>query len=370
MDRPRLFYLDNLRIALTFLVILHHAVEPWATGGGAVPVEGQSLPLAVIMGINASFFMGLFFFLAGYFSPSSVDHKGTGRFTRDRLLRLGLPAMTYAFVINPIIRWILQSHLGRLDGGLEDFWFDYLAFFFSYAHLWFVLMLLQLSLAYALWRGLRSPAAKKNQTLAPLSTGQAHRGLLIITGLLFAATFCIRIWWPQDEWLARWGLIQLEPAHLPQYLLLFVLGCMAQRNNWLERLPARIAWFWLVLGLLPTLALSPFMMERAFLGSGFSLDGLASAFREAFSCVGICCGLLVWFKGSFNHAGARPQWFSRRAYTAYIVQFIAIYLVQCQVRTWNLGAFASAMMSTIFAMGLTWILAGLVIKLPGLRRVL
>ncbi len=370
MNPPRLWYLDNLRVALTFLVILHHSIEPWATGGGAVPVQNQVIYLAVLLGINASFFMGLFFFLSGYFAPPSLDRKGPGSFARGRLLRLGLPALLYAAILNPPIRWLLMIHLGRQPGSLGDYWLGYLAHHFNYAHLWFVFFLLQVSLAYAGWRRIKGTRTSPSRSGAPLTPIQAHKGLLGITGLIFLATFIIRIWWPQDAWLSYWGLIQVEPAHVPQYMLLFIFGCLAWNRDWLLRMPAKVAWIWLGLGLLPTFMLGPFLMERSFLGHGFSLEGLAAAFREAFACVGICCGLLAWFKRRFNQGGGISRWFSRRAYTAYIVHMAMVYLVQCWVRTWELSPVPSALIAFTLAAALTWGLAGLVLTLPGTRRVL
>ena len=35
--------------------------------------------------------------------------------------------------------------------------------------------------------------------------------------LLAAATFVIRIWYPQNHWIGFLGFIQMEPAHMPQY---------------------------------------------------------------------------------------------------------------------------------------------------------
>jgi len=49
-----------------------------------------------------AFFMGLLFFVAGFFAPGSLDRKGTKQFIRDRAFRLGLPVLFYMFVLGPI----------------------------------------------------------------------------------------------------------------------------------------------------------------------------------------------------------------------------------------------------------------------------
>ena len=89
----RLGYVDVLRLTLVVLVVAHHAVEPyasrqarWAALPGA-PVPG----LWSFLWVNAAFFMGLFFLLAGVFTPQAYDRKGPRAFRRDRAIRLGVP---------------------------------------------------------------------------------------------------------------------------------------------------------------------------------------------------------------------------------------------------------------------------------------
>jgi len=47
----------------------------------------------------------------------------------------------------------------------------------------------------------------------------------------------IRIWYPQDHWIAFLGFVQMEPAHIPQYASLFVIGLFAGPRRWLETMP-------------------------------------------------------------------------------------------------------------------------------------
>lgn len=67
----RILYLDNLRIFLTTLVVLHHVGQPYGPTGGFWPIaNAQRAPvLGAFFGVNVAFFMALFFFIAGYFQP-------------------------------------------------------------------------------------------------------------------------------------------------------------------------------------------------------------------------------------------------------------------------------------------------------------
>jgi glucans biosynthesis protein C len=48
----------------------------------------------------AFFVMALFFLVAGLLTPSSIDRTRPGRFSRDRLLRLGIPLAAFMFLRN------------------------------------------------------------------------------------------------------------------------------------------------------------------------------------------------------------------------------------------------------------------------------
>lgn len=55
----------------------------------------MSIPLTWYNTTIQAFSMGLFFLISGYFTPSSYERKGSGRFAKDRLLRLGIPILCY-----------------------------------------------------------------------------------------------------------------------------------------------------------------------------------------------------------------------------------------------------------------------------------
>lgn len=59
----------------------------------------------VFLWVNAAFFMGLFFFLAGYFTPSAFDRKGGPKFLADRGLRLGVRLLLGTLAIVPLQGW-------------------------------------------------------------------------------------------------------------------------------------------------------------------------------------------------------------------------------------------------------------------------
>jgi hypothetical protein len=79
----------------------------------------------------------------------------------------------------------------------------------------------------------------------PAMEPPSHGTIAAYAAPLAAATFVIRIWYPQDRWIGFLGYIQMEPAHLPQYASLFVIGVLAWPRRWIGSKPCRRGADWL-----------------------------------------------------------------------------------------------------------------------------
>ena len=85
----RLYFVDNIRVFLTILVILHHLMITYAGTGSWYYYEGREDGITRFVGswfgsINQAYFMGLFLLISAYFVPGSYDRKGAGRFDVPR----------------------------------------------------------------------------------------------------------------------------------------------------------------------------------------------------------------------------------------------------------------------------------------------
>src|SRR5699024_8659162 len=98
----------------------------------------------------------------------------------------------------------------------------------EFAHTWFLEHLLFYSLAYVcIYEACRKYewGLKRDRRLNLL------RVLLLAAGLS-AVTYYVRLENPIDHWKMLGGFLSSEPAHLPQYVLMFALGIVAYRNDW------------------------------------------------------------------------------------------------------------------------------------------
>jgi len=386
---PRLGYIDNLRIALTFLVVLHHAGQAYGKGGFWYYEASERTPyLGAFFTVNASFFMGLYFFISACFTPASFDRKGPGSFLRERLLRLGVPLAFFFFGVIPILMY--TYYMNFRPYGSIGFLEYYTQIYFGegpkppqwtgptwpdmqFAHLWFVEHLLIYAVLYATWRQL--PEATRRAPLGWLPETIRHGHLVAYALVLALATFLVRIWYPIDTWIGILGYIQSEPAHLPQYVSLFLLGLAAARKGWLKSLPASLGRTWLGLGLLLVglswLAMIPplWWISPYFAGGGYSVEAAARALWEAFLCVGMCVGLLVLFRDCFFAQTPVHRSLAADTYGVYLFHVPVLVALSYMLGA-SLSLVASFLIVSLLGLVITTSLIEPVRRLPVLRQIL
>ena len=191
--KTRLAYVDTLRVVLAVLVVAHHAGQAYGPTGGDWPIFNPTR--AVILGpffaVNAAFFMGLFFLIAGYFVPYAYDHKGPARFLTDRLVRLGVPLL----LISLVLGLIAYAQSGQ-EQSLGDFLLTYLRRP-EVGHMWFASHLIVYAWGYVAWRWL----ARRNGEAPPQPIAPPNHGSIIVYTLCLAViSFLVRTVFPIDRW--------------------------------------------------------------------------------------------------------------------------------------------------------------------------
>jgi glucan biosynthesis protein C len=376
--RSRLLYVDNMRVALITLVIVGHmAITYGAPFGNWYYREGGEVgePFAVIaillLGIGASFLLGLFFMIAGYFTPGPYDRKGAGRFIMDRLIRLGIPLVLYAFVINPLV-----TYWAAIQGGFQGSLVLYVSTHLpdlqnaSVGPLWFVEALLIFSICYALGRLASGKEGEQRARPVP-----GNRSIALFALGLGCVTFLVRIWAPFGWW---WEPLHQELAHLPQYITLFAVGIIAYRNNWFSQLTSTQAriWRWGALALipgLPVLAVAAGALRGDFdpaVAGGFTWLSLAYSLWEAFIGVALVITTLVWFRDSLDHQGKVVREMSASAYAVYVLHPLFIVPLALAFSGVRLSLELKFILVTPLAVAICFLAAYLMRQIPILRRVL
>jgi len=360
-------FLDRIRVVLTALVILHHAAIMFGAPGGwylTYPAHGvaEKLPFAVFVSVNQAFFMGFFFLLSGYFTALSYERKGAARFSRHRLLRLGIPLLVYGFVLGPLTVALADMREGHPF--LQNWAAMTAALRFEIGPLWFAWALLLFSAAYLLWRRLRGGAGlgnweprRRTMLLAALATG--------------AAAFGLRLLVPVGE--ERLGL---QVGYFASYSVLFAGGCAMAGSRWIERVGPQQAGRWPLVALFVAPLLFVYGIYVSLVqgqpfetAGGWTLPALAYAFWEPFVAWGIILAMLV----RFRRAGtSSPRWqpWAGQSYAAYILHPPLLTGIGLLVATLPLPNMLKFALAGVVGVVASFLLARLALKLPGAKSIL
>ena len=229
--RRRLLWIDTVRVALTVLVIAHHAAITY----GHLPVwyihEVPQDPSAVLLDllavINQSFFMGLFFLVSGYFVPGSLGRKGPRAFVRDRLLRLGLPLLAFVLVVRPLA----GLHAWADDPRSLSYPMYYLVTIDA-GPAWFLEVLLVLSVACAVLAALAGIRGRTPEPVGGLDRLRRRDAIGVMLGLIAVMALAMVLWRQIVPDGTYWPIVGLPtPSFLPQYVLMFAAGALSARRR-------------------------------------------------------------------------------------------------------------------------------------------
>jgi len=380
-EKPRLLYIDNIRILLTVLVVLQHMAITYGAPGGWYYHEfaqnqldpAAALVLTFFVAINQAFFMGLFFFIAGYFTPRSHDRKGSSAFIKDRLLRLGMPILFYMIVIAPVLQYFLAvagETIALSPGKLFGFYIQQVGDL-DIGPLWFVETLFFFALGYVLYRALAGGRGARIQD-APAMPGS--RTIILFALTLGLASFLVRIWAPIGM---AFPVLNLQIAFTPQYICMFVLGVAAYRSNWLERISPAMAKPWMIItavlvGFLPIvymLVAGPQGDISVAIG-GLHWQSLVYAVWEQLLCVGMTISLLYIFREKFNRQGSPVGAMSASAYTVYIIHALVVVGLALWFRGYPIHPLLKFFLLGPLAVAVSFAIGNLIRKLPLAREIL
>ena len=329
VEKPtRMYFIDNLRILLTILVIMHHTMIAYGASGDWYfkdPVASRDITtiiiLSLIAGLDQAFFMGFFFLISTYFITSSYNRKGAKNFLKDRFIRLGIPIVIYVIIVNPILEYItsptqnisfFEFYLAYFQS-LEKF----LVYIGSNGPLWFILTILIFALIYCLYRAIFDEDTNAPVKPKPLTNSQ----IIIIIIIMSVLTFLVRAWYP-----IGFVLFNMQINNFVQYIIMLILGIVAYKRGWFRSLSETQGKLWLRIALLSIPILIIFSVVGGVFDYGFDLllygftwQQFAYATWESIFCLGMCIGLIVKFRDKFNEQGTISKTVTENVYTMYLI---------------------------------------------------
>lgn len=330
----RLYYIDNIRIFLSLLVIAHHTLIPYISGIDwfYIPSATVKMPfLEFIIFTFSSFRMGLYFFICGFFVPKSLDSRGSISFLKRKLVRLGIPILLILFI-----------HLLLIEE-------------LNVGHLWFIEVLLIFSVAYVIIDCFSSMKIHISGNPTVIS--------ILVFGL-FVTVFFMLFSFVSGH--VAGYITHVEPAvikNLPIYISMFCVGVLFYRCDWIEKLFLHLGIKMLVISMCLV------FMSFCLFVNDYSIYYIMDFFK-CLECVSICTTILVFFKNCCNKDSKLLKWFARNTYGVYLFHFYVLYLFQILFDTVLINVYLKigviVFLTVIVSNVLTWILR----KIPYVSYVL
>jgi fucose 4-O-acetylase-like acetyltransferase len=369
----KIFYIDNLKVILIILVVLHHTFITYGAPGGwyymqKTTQQAALIPMTLFVAVNQSFFMGLFFFISAYFIRPSYQKKGASRFLKDRLIRLGIPLIFYSFIFGPCINYLVyyfgyDHHISfsQFLRGYND-WIDF-------GVLWFVAALLLFTLVYVVWRQIITNRTNKINIKIPLGNVMAFAAMLGVVSFLVRLVFPI-------GWILKPVGFQL--GHFTQYVALFIAGILASKYNWLADITykqskrAALIAFLLVIIIFPLfyVLLTTLKFPSSWFSGGFHWPALLYAMWEQLTGLCIIMALLGIGKEKLNGNSALWSKLSRCAFAVYIFHPLAVISIALALRYWAVDPAVKLLLAAPLAVISSFLLASVILLIPGVKRII
>ena len=380
----RLAYIDMIRVVMTIMVIMVHAavtygsLGDWTYEDPAATDELTGILLSLFVIISQSFFMGLFFFYAGYFTPGALDRKGLGSYWKDRLLRLAIPLLAYTLVLSRVPNYI---NAVANDGVRSSFWQYSLRTFWNDADggpTWFLFALLVFCAVYTLWR-LASRFIDPDRLAWTSRLPVPGTKTLLALGLVISASMFViaQTVMPIPDDYRLFGAISVRVGFFPGYILLFIGGILAYRNNWLARLEGKSLRFWAVFSAVLVLALPALLILGGAADgyfdqfmSGTSWRCILTSLWMGMAAVTFSMALTLWLRGRVKPQSRLAAFAGPNTFAVYLIHPLVLVPI-CYGLSFHalhpIVKFGLASLGTVIA---CFILAEGLRRLPGLKSVL
>lgn len=315
--KERLYFLDNLRTFLIFLVVLVHAGVVYESSGYMAPYwlvddpTTSDLPGLVNLILDI-FVMPTIFFISGFFTPRSLQRKGGWRFLTSKFRRLMVPWAIAVFTLIPLYNAIFLYSRGLPQESWERY-FHFTNGHISMNWLWFLPALFLFDCLYLLLQQLNIPTAK-------LKLSWAVAGVFVLS-------FCSSVAISFQGWTGwtKTPLIDFQNEKIVPYFLVFLLGSLCSRlevfntgERKMKRYVAVCATVWIPMNIYVIVLLNFIMRPGQYIVSeGIDVFLLWGGFYVSMLALLYC--VVATFTYFFNRQRGFGRVLGRLSYGVYII---------------------------------------------------
>ena len=362
--KARIYFLDNLRTFLIFLVVVLHSGLVYESVLENVwivvdPVKNHSIGL-IRMYLDV-FVMFCIFFISGYFIRFSLKSKSPMEFVVSKFKRIMVPWFIAVFTLIPIYKAIFLFSRGLP----QQEWYSYLYFFERdgsdlgfYANnpdqnwLWFLPILFTFQLAYL-------ALSKINLLSINISVKNA-----VIFSFIIGLVYSLLISELNLKGWADSGIFHFQRERLVVYFLAFLLGSLCNKNkvfdsankNKKEYVIANVL-LTISMGIFTAVALNFFFNlidpSRSFYFISEFVDRIFYYASTLLTMFGFLYILLYSFRFNLNKTNTLIKQLNKSSYAVYILHTVIIGILAMILLHVDLPAFAKFLILTISTFILT-----------------
>ena len=324
----RIYWLDNLRTFMIFLVVLYHAGIVYESSGISsfiswIVVDPSTNDLSGILSFIIIDIIAIptLFFIAGFFMPLAVKNKEGWAFLKSKIKRLILPWIIAVLTLIPLYK-VIFLYSRNLP---QENWTTY--FHFSSGNLtgqnwlWFLPVLFLFNILYFL-------LSKINLDVSNISFKLAVFIAFLISFIYSVSMdiFGLRGW-------TLTAFIDFQNERLLIYFLIFLLGALAFRQKIFEEKPSSkklyiivILTAWIPVTVYMILSLYPFLSPGNFLFSA-GIDKLLLWLSFSLSLLCLVYLMVETFWRYIDKTGKIWNELNKNSYGVYIIHVIVLGLI-------------------------------------------
>ena len=356
--KTRLYFLDNLRTFLIFIVILLHAgivYEPILLDTWIVSDPSKSGSIGLIRMYLDAFVMFTLFFISGYFIPRSLKNNTDLDFIKSKFKRIMIPWIVAVSTLIPIYKIIFLYFRGLP----QEEWYSYFHFFqrigsdlsifsndLNQSWLWFLPILFLFQVLYFVLS-----KTKLISLNISLRTGVL---LTLIIGVIYSMTISIL-------GLKGWTLTTLldfQNERLLVYFLVFLLGALCYKHRVFDankRSKKYLIIFnillMLGLGIYTIVALNLFfnMIDpaRNYFFISENIDRIIYYTSQLISMLSFIYIFVDLFKFNINKSGRLWTVLNKNSYYVYIIHIVVLGIIALPLVNLAIPAFIKYLILTI-----------------------